>query len=269
MNDGAIITLPVLERYELKFVIPDSMIDPISDFVSIYCSLDKYSQLAEDLFYGVNSLYFDTPHYLFLRNRLLGCKNRFNMRIRSYGDAPQLPYFMEIKQKDVNLVKKYRGRVYEKDWDNPFALVDYIPQKVDNQKELRNIRLFQRLMHTYNAEPKVLTQYRRKAYVSECEDYARVTFDIELKYMAENTFNLIPDKDRMLSYDIPTNFDPGCNVVLELKCYTSQVPLWMIDCIRIFGLRRRSFSKYVNGIKEVLNLYKYDTGAKVPVVSFV
>ena len=31
MNGGDIITPPILERYELKFVIPDSMIDPISD----------------------------------------------------------------------------------------------------------------------------------------------------------------------------------------------------------------------------------------------
>lgn len=269
MNGGDIITPPVLERYELKFVIPDSMIDPISNFVSIYCSLDKYSEIADDLFYGVNNLYFDTPYFLFLRNRLLRCKNRFNMRIRSYGDTPQAPYFLEVKQKDVDIVKKYRGRVYEADWNTPFCLVDYNPQKIDNQKELRNIRLFQRLMHTYNAEPKVLTQYRRKAYVSNCEDYARVTFDIELKYMPEASYNLIPDNNKMVSYDMATNFDPGCNVVLELKCYTTQVPLWMIDCIRTFGLQRRGFSKYVTGVKEVLNLYKYDTGAKVPVVSFM
>ena len=43
MRGGAKLTPPVLERYELKFVIPDYMIDPISDFVSVYCSLDKYS----------------------------------------------------------------------------------------------------------------------------------------------------------------------------------------------------------------------------------
>jgi SPX domain protein involved in polyphosphate accumulation len=267
VNEGDIITPPVLERYELKFTIPEYLIEPISDFVSIYCSLDKYSALTEDSYYCVNSLYFDTPYFLFLRNRLLGCKSRFNMRIRSYGHTPQLPYFFEVKQKDGNVIRKYRGKVYEAAWDTPFCLVDYKPQRIDNEKELRNIRLFQRLLHVYNAEPKVLTQYRRKAYVSDCENYARVTFDLELKYMAEDTCNLMPDRKRMVSYDMSTNFDSGCNVILELKCYTTQVPLWMIDCIRTFKLHRRSFSKYATGVREVFNLYKYDAGNRTSTVS--
>jgi len=268
VSEGDIITPPVLERYELKFTIPMFLVEPISDFVSIYCSLDKYSAMAEDSFYSVNSLYFDTPYYLFLRNRMLGCKKRFNIRIRSYGDSPQLPYFFEVKQKDSNVIRKYRGKVYDADWQSPFFLVDYTPRRIDNQKELRNIRLFQRLVHMYDAGPKILTRYRRKAYVSECEDYARVTFDIELKYMAEETCNLVPDMNKMISYDMSTNFDSGCSVVLELKCYTTQVPLWMIDCIRTFKLQRRSFSKYMTGVREVLNLYTYDTGTRTSTVSF-
>ena len=121
-------------------------------------------------------------------------------------------------------------------------------------------------MHAYNAEPKILTQYRRKAYFSECEDYARVTFDIELKYMAETGFLLTPDKHEMRACDLVTNFDPGCSVVLELKCYTTQVPLWMIDLIRKFGLQRRSFSKYVIGIKELFGLHRYADMSRQPLV---
>ncbi len=268
MRDGVLVTPPVLERYELKFVIPDTMIGPISDFVSIYCSLDKYSRVADDSFYRVINLYLDTPYFLFLRNRLLRLQNRFNMRIRSYGDTPQARYFLEVKQKNVMIIKKYRGSIPQEDLVGRSDLIDYIPQSAKSEKELQNIELFQRLMHTYDAGPKVQTQYLRKAYVSDCEEYARVTFDIALKYMAEETFNLTPDPDRMLSYDISTNFDPACNVILELKCYTSQVPLWMVDCIRTFGLNRRSFSKYATGVSEVLNCYHYDTSSREPVSSF-
>jgi hypothetical protein len=57
-------------------------------------------------------------------------------------------------------------------------------------------------------------------------------------------------------------FDPGCNVVLELKCYTSSVPAWMVDMIRYFNLQRRSFSKYLTGASELFGLYRYDTGER-------
>jgi hypothetical protein len=35
--------LPVLERYELKYTIPEDMVAPISAFIEPYCALDKYS----------------------------------------------------------------------------------------------------------------------------------------------------------------------------------------------------------------------------------
>ncbi len=249
-------TIPnILERYELKFVIPFELIGPISDFVSIYCTLDKYSQNSDNSFYKVNNLYFDTPYFLFLRNRINRVEKRFNMRVRSYGDNSELPYFLEIKQKRGDIVKKSRGRLYERDWFNIFKIPDFL-EKVDAEsQEKNNLHLFQKTALTYNAEPKVLTQYIRKAYISDYEEYARVTFDIDLRYMQEERFNLIPDNDRMLSYDFSTNFDPDCNVILELKCYTSYVPLWMVDLIRTFNLQRRGFSKYTTGVLEVINSF--------------
>ena len=70
-------TIPaLLQRYEMKFVIPRDMIEPISDFASVYCSLDKYSAKSPSTFYRVNNLYFDTPNYLFLKRRLAGSENR-------------------------------------------------------------------------------------------------------------------------------------------------------------------------------------------------
>lgn len=262
------VTPPVLERYELKFVIPESLIEPISEFASIYCSLDKYSRESEDLFYDVNNLYLDTPYYLFLRNRLTGCENRFNMRIRSYGDNPQFPYFLEVKQKKVNVILKYRGRIYEEDWLDLITMSNFIPRKAASEKELSNIQLFQRLALSYNIEPKVYTQYRRKAYVSDHEEYARVTFDVALRYMTEDHYNLSPVEEKMVPYDYPMFFDEGCNVILEMKCYTTHVPLWMVDCIRTFDLRRRSFSKYANGVTEVLNIHKCDTVHREPSICF-
>jgi hypothetical protein len=233
----------VLERYELKYTIPYSMVDEISAFVEAYCFLDKYSEKSPDRFYKINSLYFDTPDFLFLRKRLAREHRRFNMRIRSYGDNPQLPYFLEVKQKRGDIIKKLRAKVFNADLD---AMLNGPVEDsfLSGDKEAPSRAAFLRLRHIYNAQPQVIVQYRRKAYISHYEDYARVTFDKELCYMEQHDYSPVPVEGQMTSCDIENEYDPGCNLILELKCYTSYVPLWMVDCIRKFQLKRRGFSKF-------------------------
>ncbi len=255
---------PLLERYELKYTIPRELIDPISDFASVFCSLDKHSLKAENSFYGVNNLYLDSPGYLFLRRRIEGAENRFNMRVRSYGNSPEMPYFLEIKQKLGNVVRKYRTSVTDTEWYKVYTEPGFESREEnDNPVKTGNRALFERMIFSYNVSPKLLTQYVRKAYISDVDDYARVTFDMNLRYMPETEYNLVPREEDMVSCDPVTVFDPGCSVVLELKCYTSQVPLWMIDLIKYFDLQRRSFSKYVTGVAEILGLYQYDSASRM------
>ena len=251
---------PVLQRYESKFAIPEHMVKPISDFASVYCSLDKYSAKTADNFYRVNNLYFDTPNYLFLMRRIDGSVNRFNMRVRTYSDASALPCYFEIKQRNVNIIKKYRAVVHDQDWPGMFEDPGHMLHKENGSQSYSNKTLFFMMAYAHHAAPKVLSQYMRKAYVSDVDDYGRVTFDRDLRYQAAEGYNLVPDENKMVSLDHEALFDPECNVVLELKCYTAQVPLWMIDLIRYFNLRRRSFSKYVTGVVNVISCYKYDSG---------
>jgi len=250
-------SLRLLERLELKFHIPETMVEPISDFASIYCSPDKYSRDAEEGVYTVNSLYFDSPNYLFLRRRLDGSANRMNMRVRSYGDAGELPFFLEIKQKKVRIIRKFRVMVQDPTWHHALeepgadALRDS-----DIAGPRSHLDLFLRLVQTYQAEPKVLLQYKRKAYVSQVDDYARVTFDTDLKYCPPTGYRPYAEAASLIPCDHAAVFDPGCSVILELKCHASQVPLWMVDLIRGFDLLRRRFSKYVTAVREVFQQYK-------------
>jgi hypothetical protein len=234
-----------LERYELKYLIPESWIEPISDYLSIYCSLDKHSEKTHDNYYMVYSLYLDSPYFTFLQQRMNGVENRFNMRIRTYDNKKCLPCFLEIKQKRSTIIKKYRAKIDSPDW--PEFLVQNIPNKMTSQEI---VALFYRLLQSYNASPKVFTQYRRKAYVSDIDDYARATFDINLKSCKQEEFKLSPGAHRMSNYDNELHFPPGANVILELKCYTASVPLWMIDLIKKFNLERQRFSKYVSSLTE-------------------
>ena len=124
------------------------------------------------------------------------------------------------------------------------------------------MKLFERLVYSYDASPVVLTQYLRKAWISEVDDYARVTFDIDLRFRPENAYNPVPGENDMVSCDHSLIFDPECSVILELKCYTTSVPVWMLDLIRLFNLKRNSFSKYAAGASELLGLYQYDPGLR-------
>jgi len=255
---------PLLERYELKYMIPSSMIEPISDFASVYCSPDNYSLNSPGGFYRVNSLYLDSPSFYFLRMRLEDMDNRINMRVRSYGDSPDVPYFLEIKQKTGEVVRKYRASVTDRNWFRAYTDPGFYPHEVSrNRDEDSSRKLFERLVFTYNAAPVILTQYARKAWISDVDDYARITFDRDLMFRAESHYNPVPGEGRMVSCDHNLAFDPGCDVILELKCYTSRVPLWMLDMIRYFNLRRSSFSKYQTGAAELMGLYRYDSASRV------
>lgn len=248
----------VLDRYEAKYTIPESMIDAIADFVSPYCSFDKYSEKAEDGFYKVNSLYFDSPEYLFLRQRLLKTETRFNMRIRSYGDNPQPPYYLEIKQKRGDVIRKFRAKVHDDNLEALFCAPTMAQHDAEDETQNKNRDLFFRMATIYNAQPKVIVQYNRKAFVSNYEEYARVTFDIGLRYMQENAYNPVPVLEKTIPCDVESCFDEGCTVILELKCYTAFVPVWMIDLVRAFQLKRRGFSKYSVCIRPFFNRYRYD-----------
>ncbi|MCG8552007.1 MAG: polyphosphate polymerase domain-containing protein, partial [Desulfobacterales bacterium] len=244
--------------------IPFSLVDDISDFLSVYCSKDKYAENSEDGLYGVYTLYFDSPDYLFLRKRLEGAENRFNMRIRTYNIDSGMPCFFEIKQKQNRIVRKYRAVVHDPMWAKALETSLYPLEGFQSEKDALNADLFIRLLCSYQAAPKVLTHYRRKAFISEVDDYARVTFDIKLRCQSEEQFNLIPDETQMRAYDNETIFDPDCCVILELKCYSTQVPLWMLDLIRCFDLKQRAFSKYAASIHQVFGNVRYDMGDRMP-----
>lgn len=240
---------PVIERYELKYIIPLSWIEPISEFISPFCSLDYHSAHVPDNFYPVNSLYFDTPNFQFLQQRLYGKDARFNMRVRSYADGEKPPYYMEIKHKIGSIVKKYRATAGVDEWPEILASPNYRIIE-ESSKEKANKELFLRLFISYAAEPKLLTRYKRRAFFSTVDEYARVTMDISMSYRLQDHYSLRPDK-QMTHYDNSTIYvgnmlsTEDC-VVLELKCNAGQVPTWMIDLITQFQLTQQGFSKYMN-----------------------
>lgn len=255
--------LPVLERYELKYTVPWEQVAAISAFVEPYCSLDSHSAASPDGYYQVNSLYFDSPEHVLLRNRLGGVHDRFNMRVRTYGAKPEAPWFLEVKRKVGDIIRKYRARVQDGDLGRILDPAEEVRSVLASPGDAANAMLFRRLAHAYNTAPVVMTTYRRKAYFSVCDDYARVTFDIGMRYLARDAYDPLPDEEGFAPTDLETVFDEGTNVVLELKCLSRNVPLWMVDLVRRFELRRRGFSKFTAGMSQVFRKYEFDSGARV------
>ena len=155
-----------------------------------------------------------------------------------------------MKFKSKGFIKKKRAKVYGDDWANDLnGIVDPDFEGLGINTDYENT--FLRLATAYNAGPKVFTQYRRKAYLSEYDDYARVTFDRNLRYTRREVYDLSPEEGVMSNYDFETNYTEGANIILELKC-TSRIPMWMLDLIAYFNLERTSFSKYMTGVNEVI-----------------
>jgi len=239
------------ERHELKYTIPYRYVEPISQFVRTYCSLDHHSAIAPDNFYLVNSLYFDTHNREFLNQRFWGKDGRFNMRVRFYDNAEEGPYFVEVKQKRGTSSVKYRATMEREEW--PAILTDptYRISESVSLRERANKELFLRLAMSYAIEPKIFTQYRRRAYFSTVDEYARVTMDVSMKYRMQDHYRLDTDNS-LISYDNENIYSKDSDlindarVILELKCNIGQVPMWMIDLITVFNLKQQGFSKYMN-----------------------
>ncbi len=236
-----------LERYELKYLIPLSLVGPISRYVEMYCDMDYYSQISPDQFYTINSLYLDSPNFYIFRAKELANAYSFNMRIRSYGDMPKPPYFFEVKHKLREFVRKKRALVYSANW-REILESNLVPADIQESSQ-ENLEEFLRMKMTYNTGPVILTQYRRKAYISHTDDYARVTFDRDLRYQEMTEWCVAPNDRQLCHYDHPDSFEePGNSVVLELKC-EKKIPQWIVDLIRRFNLMSGSFSKFGNSME--------------------
>ncbi len=235
-----------LERYELKYHVPLSLVEKVSSYIEGFCSLDYHSRISPDGYYVINSLYFDSPYFQILRMKQEDMPVRFSLRVRSYGDKPQPPFFLEIKNKRWDMVNKRRCRIPFQQWSD----VLLHPQENFNLDPFSQsvAKEFVHKMTQFCAEPKILTQYRRRAYLSEIDDYARVTFDKCLRFQDEDRYNLYPDERRMFSYDHEDIFNSrGENVILEIKC-EARVPFWIRDMIQKFNLTRSAFSKFENSV---------------------
>lgn len=230
------------QRFELKYIIPGDLALAVSDFVRSYLSLDEYGAAQPDRSYPVHSLYLDSDSFTLHQSTINGDKNRYKLRVRFYENRPGAPVYCEIKRRRNNTISKERGPVRREIL--PAVLAGHPPMASemlsDDPRHAEALRAFCRHVTELNARPRVHVAYRREAWLTPRDNSVRVTFDRQVRSCPEPTISLSPDmKNPVMVF--------GGQVVLEIK-FTGRFPPWVGEMVRVFGLRRTSAAKYVDGV---------------------
>ncbi|MEK6676592.1 MAG: polyphosphate polymerase domain-containing protein [Planctomycetota bacterium] len=204
----------------------------------LYAFVNRDGNSNTDGYYEVRSLYFDSPNWICLNEKLTGETRRFKLRIRAYirGGRPVAPCKLEVKWRDGERVCKTGCVMNEKAFTSLRSGTEWT-ERLNTHSKLPSPGLasFQYLRQRFSMRPVINVQYRREALIPKLERDCRITLDEDLcawraRYLDDGTGHrqsLIPR-----SYS-----------VLEIKCGT-HVPFWLDRLVRKYRLRRQTLSKY-------------------------
>ena len=228
------------QRWEVKYVVDRSVRTALDRDLCALMDPDKFS--ARHGSYIVRSLYFDTPDYMAYHSKLAGDSVRHKLRTRIYTDKPDEAKIvrLEIKSRYIATVHKIAADVTV---DNYRAMWDAIQRRLLPAPELldldRGVREFFRLQKQFNMEPRILVQYRRRAF--ERNDVSRVRVNFDDQIVGSRDVDLmahVPNARRLLRYD---------HSVFEVKV-DGIMPYWLHMLIDKYGLQNQAFSKFCNAI---------------------
>jgi SPX domain protein involved in polyphosphate accumulation len=225
-----------VSRYEFKYLLNSEQVPEVRRFLLQYCSPDVNAHGEE--WYGIHSLYLDTPEYAFYHASVEKAVERLKLRVRGYATAAG-PVKLEIKRRVGDVVFK-RSLITSHE-----VCGDLNRRGVWCLAETNRASLpFVGLVEQMRAAPRVLVTYERHALYSNVDDYVRVTFDRRMMCQRMPEWSLRGDPRGWLCVDDPASAcEQYSTYVLELKFKVSP-PAWLRDMVRTFGLVRRGFSKY-------------------------
>lgn len=211
-------------RHEIKHSISCGDFLMLTGKIGLIASPDENMRCGE---YFIRSLYFDSFSDKVLREKLDGLGEREKFRIRFYNMDDSF-IRLEKKSKKAGLCLKKsaaltRGQV-QKIIAGDFDFLEDSEEPLCRELYIK--------MLTERLRPKIIVDYRRKAYVFPYGN-VRVTFDhdISSSYDLENFFGE--------TSDIPVPNE----IIMEVK-YDEFLPQIIADITRLDGRQSCSFSKY-------------------------
>jgi len=228
-------------RYELKYLIAESLADAIRAEVLTHLNSDKNS-MAGSRGYRVQSLYLDSKRLHCYQDTLQGNKNRFKLRIRFYDNSEESPVFLEIKRRVTDVIQKKRAAVSRASAEKILRGHSPDPRMLlkDTPAERDGLNTFFQLKEQLAASGRVYVDYFREAYQNGSLNDYRVTFDRTIcgSLYVPGSHLQMPDISKMSEINA---------VVLEMK-FVERPADWMNDIARRFSLVPTSVPKYVECI---------------------
>jgi len=237
-----------IARYEIKYVVDVRLMEPIREFVSLFCRPDPYGQGTPPL-YTVQTLQFDNHLGTLYHGKEDKSPNRFKLRARTYVGRGQAPLFLEIKRKLGEVVVKSRA-VFKLGWEDIEDLIlgNKMSPLLREGNEFAFLE-FRRLLQEIGAAPVYLLRYSRESYMSENDMYARVTFDGNMLYQPTRRWSLEARENQWRNMDSLTAMNrPYPSFILELKT-GENMPTWMSELIERYNLTRTDFCKYATAVR--------------------
>lgn len=242
-------TAELIERREYKYLVDDTTVGRIREAVRPFCNLDTFGEGQPNNRYTIDSCYFDTPKLDLYHANKVELPDRFKLRVRTYPSCTGGPVFFEVKRRANDVISKTRGCVPRALWAKLLTEpITEIPSSI-SKKNRPAVERFIALVNTYHARPTTVVRYEREAYVSTIDDYARVTFDCNVRSQARDHLTFPEGEDGWRYMDSALmQKNVHRKTLVELK-FTSTVPSWMVNIVQRLNLSRRSFSKYGTSIR--------------------
>ncbi len=241
-NAAQLTPIDIPDRYELKYLIPESQVDAVRRAIEPFCVLDPNSAKSPTHAYAIQSLYLDTVKRDLYRISRERRARRWKARIRHYDGSETV--FLEVKNKDHDMVKKPRARVPLAGW------VERVHQPLRPDASAAE-RLFHYRVERYHLVPTLMVRYLREAWLSTVDSYARVTFDRRVVCQPWSEWSLDADPRNWIALDGDRSMlGVPQGVVLELKCL-SAVPRWLSNVTRVAELPKTRYSKYCKGVERL------------------
>lgn len=231
-----------LQRFELKYLVPESVAVAARDFVRAYLEMDEFCATLPQFSYPVHSLYLDSDALTFYQQTMNGDKNRIKLRARFYDDKMDSPVFLEIKRRMNNTISKQRCAVQREAIMQVLAGQSPDPKLIasSNPAHFFALQRFLELMLQHRAKPTAHVSYVREAWISKVDNSVRVTMDRAVQFEAEPLPRISTEMNRPVSVF-------GSEVVLELK-FTNRFPIWFREFVRVFKITQGPAAKYAEGL---------------------
>ena len=221
------------DRREFKCALSSDGLVALRRALAGLCDRDRYA--GPDGTYVLRSLYLDTPDCALFQANEREAGSRFKARVRGYPGSSKAPVFAEITARHGDVIHKTRASLEAAGWPARIRKVRGVDPALDN---------FVYHLERYDLRPTALVQYRREAWMSRYNDYARVSVDTHIECQRPRGFSLEAGPN-WRPVDLAANTWTTRSVaVLELK-WSRQAPRWMAELVASLDLVRGAFSKYI------------------------